>query len=102
LEFKVGNDQFRDIIMRKKGPLAGKRTSYSATKAYLVSDIFILEYNLGNFKVNKLEILLVTWLAVDYLEFDGFEQDIARFFNIFCSVILLARFNYKYTRYTVL
>jgi hypothetical protein len=29
LEFKVKNDKFRDTIMRKISPLAGKRTSYS-------------------------------------------------------------------------
>jgi hypothetical protein len=47
LEFKVRNGQFRDTIVRKVSPLAGKRTSYSATKAYLVSDIQGLFNNLS-------------------------------------------------------
>jgi hypothetical protein len=47
LEFKVKNDQFRDTIMRKNfphkiSPLAGKRTSHSATKASLLADVVIL------------------------------------------------------------
>ena len=49
LEFKVRNDQFRDTIMRKIIPLASKRTSYIATKAYLVSDIQGLFNNQSNF-----------------------------------------------------
>jgi hypothetical protein len=31
-------------------------------------------------------------MAAVYLEFGGFEQDIARYFNIFCSLILVPRF----------
>ena len=81
--------------MRKISPLAGNKP-YSATKASNTWSGTYLGYSIlksiniytrvtyrNYFKVNKLESLLVTWLAAIYVGFDGIKQDIGILQDIF-------------------